>query len=102
MILLVSFVSGFADYHDSVKTYLNNLSFSTQDGYDVIQLENASYMNQIGAPQLPVKIVRILIPIDKKVDSISIDSVSMQALNGKYHLYPVQAPVPTSMSLEYN
>ncbi|MGI6291751.1 MAG: C25 family cysteine peptidase [Bacteroidales bacterium] len=100
MILLISSVYCFADYSDSVRTNLSDLSFSTQEGYDVIQLKNASYINQIGAPQLPIKIIRILIPIDKKVDSISIDSVNVQQLNGKYNLYPVQTPVPINISLE--
>ncbi|OQA90981.1 MAG: Gingipain R1 precursor [Bacteroidetes bacterium ADurb.Bin234] len=40
-----------------------------------------------------------LIPIDKKVESITIDSVSIQQLAGTYAIYPVQTPVPTSISL---
>jgi hypothetical protein len=98
MILLVSYVYCFADYKDSVKANVSDLRFSTQDGYDVIGLENASYIDQIGAPQLPAKIVRLLIPIDKKVDSISIDSVCVQQLAGTYHIYPVQAAIPMNVS----
>lgn len=98
MLFLVSFVYSFADYSDSVKTNVSDVCFSTQDGYDVIGLANASYINQIGAPQLPIKVIRILIPIDKKVDSIRIDSVRMQTLNGKYYLYPVQAAIPMNIA----
>ena len=98
MILIISSVYCFADYSDSVRTYLSDLSFSTQDGYDVVSLENASYISQIGAPKLPVKIVRLLIPIDQKVESISIDSVCIQQVDGTYSIYPVQAPIPTNVS----
>lgn len=48
---------------------------------------------------MPVKKVSFLIPIDKKVESITIDSVSVQQLAGTYAIYPVQTPVPTSVSI---
>lgn len=88
----------YADYNDSVTTNQNDLIFSVNNGYDVVSINNYFYTEEIGAPQLPVKILSFVIPADKKVNSIIINSTTVQQLSGTYNIYPVQTPVPTNLA----
>ena len=87
----------FADYTGTVNTSQNELSFSTNNGYNVVTLQNGSLTAEVGAPELPVKILRFVIPIDKKVSGIVINNTTIQQLAGTYNIYPVQTPVPTNL-----
>jgi len=89
----------FADYTGVVTTSQSDLSFSTKSGYDVVSLPDGQYTHVIGAPQLPVKTLNFIIPIDKMVSSIVINSTTVQQLSGTYNIFPVQTPVLTSMSM---
>jgi hypothetical protein len=71
ILLLCRFVS-YADYTDSVTTNSNELEFTTQNGYDIVTINNGYYTKEISEPQLPVKIFRFVVPIDKKVKNIVI------------------------------
>ncbi len=97
-ILLFAALFSFADYTGTVTTSQSDLSFSTNNGYNVVSLKNGFYTEEIGAPQLPVKILSFLIPADKKVGSITINSTTIQQLSGTYNIYPAQTPIPTNMS----
>jgi|LSQX01.1.fsa_nt_gb hypothetical protein len=55
VLLLGLFFNCFADYTDTVRTYQNELNFSTVNGYDAVSLSNGLFTDEIGAPQLPVK-----------------------------------------------
>lgn len=87
-----------ADYNGSVTTSSGDLTYSTIGNYDIVSIPNGFYTEEIGAPQLPVKIISIVIPVDKKVNDIIINSTSVQQLTGTFNIYPVQTPVPTNLS----
>src|SRR5208283_3816088 len=98
LILLILFkLICYANYTYTVTTSQNDLSFSTNSGYNIVTLKGGEHTGEIGAPQLPVKILSFLIPIDKMVSSIIINSTSIQQLPGTYNIYPVQTPIPTNM-----
>ena len=48
------------------------------------------YADNSGSPELPVKVLRFLIPADSKVESISIDGSTSKEIEGEYNVYPVQ------------
>jgi len=98
-ILCWGFVA-YADYTGTVTTNQSELTFSTNSWYDVVALPEGFYTKEIGAPQLPVRTISILIPIDKMVSSITINSTTIQQLSGTYNIYPVQTPIPTNMTLD--
>ncbi|TAL61043.1 MAG: hypothetical protein EPN85_05835 [Bacteroidetes bacterium] len=87
-----------ADYTGTVTTNQNDLNFSKKDGYDVLSLKDKHFTKAIGAPEMPAKTLSILIPIDKKVSSIVINSSAMQQISGAYNIYPVQKPMRTGTS----
>jgi hypothetical protein len=93
LVLLQQFAS--ANYTGTITTNQNELTFSTKGGYDFIAFQSPVCLNQIGAPQLPAKIIRVLMPIDQKVSSIVINSTTVQQLTGTYNIYPAQRPLLT-------
>ena len=96
--LLFTVLFSYAGYNGTVLTNQNELSFSNNGNYDIVSFTNGLYTDEIGAPQLPVKVLSFLIPVDKKVSSITITGTTFQQLSGTYNIYPVQTPVPTNMS----
>lgn len=82
----------FADYNGSVITDQTELSFSQVDDYDIISLYECYYAEEEGAPQLPVKILQYVIPIDINVKNIIIDSSEETQISGEYNIYPAQPP----------
>ena len=95
MITVVLFCTStlvFADYNGNITTNETELSFSHKDGYDVIRLEKGWFTEDIGEPQLPIKILKYVIPIDMNVSDISINSSQQEELSGSYFVYPAQTP----------
>ncbi|MBI4649009.1 MAG: VCBS repeat-containing protein, partial [Bacteroidia bacterium] len=102
-ILLLSFVlssvcffntPAFADYTDEILTDSSELIFSVKDNYDVIEFIEGYTTEEVGAPQLPVKIVKFVIPINVNVSNIIINNSSYQQLSGTFSIYPYQQPSP--------
>ncbi|MBC8525661.1 MAG: hypothetical protein H8D22_02145 [Candidatus Cloacimonetes bacterium] len=99
--LLVLFCTStllFADYNGNVLTELEELSFIQIDEYDLIILKNGYFTEEIGAPKLPVKIKKYLIPLDMKPINISVTSTEQTELENQYYIYPAQTPQPTDGS----
>jgi len=86
----------FANYTGTVTTSQSELTFSTKNGYNVVSLKGNQYTNTIGHPEMPVKTLSFLIPIDQKVSSIVINNTTVQQISGNYTIYPVQTPVPNT------
>ncbi len=97
-LLLIGVLSGYANYNGTVYTNQNELVFSTSENYDIVSITNGFFTEEIGAPQLPVKILSFLIPVDKKVSEVIINSTNIQQLSGYYNIFPVQTPVSTNLS----
>ncbi len=70
-----------------------DLSFTKQNGYDVVRMKNAGYIFREGAPKVPVMNHTFCIPPDAKVTGIEVLSVEKEFL-GNYRIYPVQPPRP--------
>lgn len=50
----------------------NALTFSQENGYDVVRLEGAYLTQDYGKPQVPVKVVNFLIPPSSKAVEINV------------------------------
>ena len=71
---------------------LSNLSFSTEGGYDVISLIGCDYVEEIGKPMLPLKVISLVIPTDMKVTGFTINSCDSTGISGDYNIFPAQPP----------
>jgi len=69
----------------------NDLTILQNGIYDEIIITNEnSFTNEIGSPQLPIKIVSFVLPYNSTVLDIQVNSLTEQKLNGNYYIYPVQ------------
>ena len=92
VVLLCTSTLVFADYNGSVNTNQSELIFSQKDEYDFITFEKNYFTEEVGSPQLPVKILEYVIPIDMNVKDIIINSCEQVQIDGTYFVYPAQPP----------
>ena len=88
----------YADYKGSVITDPQELSFSQIDSFDVVSFEDGYFTDEEGSPQLPVKILKFLIPVDVNVVEVTVNYNEMVDLDGIYDIYPAQPPFLTDGS----
>ena len=68
------------------------LSFGSLEGYDLIQLEDASYGELPGQPMLPSRLVKIALPDGMIAQSARADNITDSVLEGEFFVYPAQPP----------
>ncbi|GAB1452553.1 hypothetical protein MASR2M47_26090 [Draconibacterium sp.] len=75
-----------------------------QDGniYSVINLADCSYLMEEGVPNLPVKIIKLIIPVGEVAVGVNITNTSGGIISLNYPVMPVQKPIPTSIDFEGN
>lgn len=80
----------------------NDFSFSTQNGYDKVQLDEGRFTTEIGKPMVPVKNIKIALPADMKVTGIYINELKEERVDGAFLLYPVQLTLRSSQTENEN
>ena len=80
----------YAQISDTKNLILNQLEFTTDKGYDKVNISGYDLTDIVGAPQLPVKTFSYFIPEGSKVAEISITSITEEILNDVYDVYPSQ------------
>ncbi|MCL2312577.1 MAG: hypothetical protein FWC41_08875 [Firmicutes bacterium] len=85
---LTTFIN--AQISDSFIVTPNDVVFKQNEGYDEIAVSECAFTNEIGYPQLPVKIMSFVLPYNSTVTNIQINSVTEQKLSGNYYIFPVQ------------
>lgn len=83
----------------------NDISFNKEKGddgieYDRINLNKGTHLSEVGKPELPTKLINLLIPVDQDVDNIITTNFSTTEKTGKYNIYPTQPDYPTSIDIE--
>ena len=80
-----------AQVNDSFTLNQNDVIIQQNGVYDVISFEGCSYTDEIGNPQLPVKIVSYVLPYHSTIIGIDV-MVTQQKLNGNFYVFPAQPP----------
>jgi parallel beta-helix repeat protein len=62
--------------------------------WDVVELAGCAFMTRVGEPMLPVKTVCVAIPLNSRVDSVTVSSFSREELTEEYSIYPAQPLTP--------
>ena len=68
------------DLYFTMQYSLNDISFSTKQGFDVISLQQCSFLSEIGKPMLPVQHLLIALPAGLEATSIHVLSTQTQTL----------------------
>jgi parallel beta-helix repeat protein len=84
----------------TIQFSLNDLTFETLLGYDIVRLRDAGSLHEEGKPMVPSKCIQLAIPEGMKVTDVRILHTDQEELPGFYNLYPAQRPVPTGNSTE--
>jgi len=84
----------------SVDFSIADLVFSASQGFDIIYLKSCDITDQVGEPQLPVKLLHIALPPGSKVEQVVVTEAESQILPQEYHLFPAQPPQILSLTNE--
>ena len=82
-----------AQVSDSFVLSSKEVTHRQNGSFDELIIEEYSFTDEIGNPQLPVKIVSYVIPYNATVTGIDV-TVSQQKLSGNYYIFPAQPPIP--------
>lgn len=94
-LLLIGYMTGLAQIGGLVEVNVNELSFSKQDGYDVIRWNGGDgKIQQIGAPELPVILKTYVVPLEAKLTEVEVSVSNRVSMDGTFTPYPVQPPIP--------
>lgn len=94
-LLLAGYMAVRAQISGQAEVNVNDLSFSKQDGYDVIRWNGGDYkIQQAGAPELPVILKTYVVPLEAKLTRVEASVSNRMAVNGNFMPYPVQPPIP--------
>jgi hypothetical protein len=96
----ISYNSSFSGVDYTVLSSENDLAFDRKDGYDLIDLKDGEKIGEIGKPDLPLKLVHLLIPNDSEVESLIIITDSYEVVEGEYFIFPVQPDEKTDGMVE--
>jgi hypothetical protein len=64
--------------------------------YDTVRMEDTSSYQRTGAPIIPIRPVRVLIPYGKKIAACNVTALDTHQVPGTYRLAPAQKPYPLS------
>lgn len=90
--ILVNY-SLWSQIQDNFNFDTNMITSTSIENFTKISFNSCDFTQEVGAPELPYKVVQYVIPYDKKVSSISLDSSRYITL-GSYLVYPAQPVYP--------
>jgi hypothetical protein len=101
LIFLFGFYQAKADeISQSVDFSTADLVFSTSRGFDIIYLKGCDITDQVGEPQLPMKLLHVALPPSSKIEQVVVTKVESQTLPNDYHIFPAQPPQILSLMNE--
>jgi hypothetical protein len=93
LILLFGFSQAEADrISQAVDFSTADLIFSSSEGFDIIYLKGCEITDQVGEPQLPVKLLQVALPPGSKVERVVVTGSESQILPDNYEVFPAQPP----------
>ncbi|MEO0129865.1 MAG: C25 family cysteine peptidase [candidate division WOR-3 bacterium] len=100
-IIAIAILLGAEEITKNINFGMNDLSFTKQDGYDCVSIKEAWSNFEAGRPNLPVKVVNLVIPSDAEVKDLQFTSNQVE-IPGDYKIMPVQKPLGYDTTGEIN
>jgi hypothetical protein len=83
----------------TVEFQLSDFSFDKIDEYDFVRLDG-DYLADPGKPMLPCRTLKIALPDGFAVQSVRIDNVVHETVDGRYDIFPSQPPYRVGQSFD--
>ncbi len=88
--------SYFSEVSHTIHCSGSDIIMGKRDGYDVIDLKDGARTGEIGKPDLPLRLVHLLIPNDFEVESMIITGDGFRVMEGEYIVFPAQPDQKTN------
>jgi len=79
----------------------NDFIFASQDGYDIVWLQEGDNSNEIGKPAMPVKNIVVALPSGIEVQQVNLVDVKSVDIQGEFTIFPAQ-PAKRTNGLDDN
>lgn len=99
MLALIIQTTTFGQVSHSVNFSKNNALTSSVKGEDGVEYQRIIFTQthstqEIGNPELPEKYIKLIVPSNQDVESVTINNIKQENVEGDYLVFPVQYPVP--------
>ncbi len=84
------------------KVVVDTTAAADGNTYSIIKFADCSFSSEEGNPQLPVRMVNLIIPANEEPVKVICSKGGGKALPLKYPILPVQKPIPTSVNFDGN
>ena len=81
---------------------ISEITGEDSNTYAKLEYNDLQFTDEIGKPELPVKYINLIIPIDQKVREVNLSLSGQETINISNLVYPTQPPVPTLIGFEGN
>ena len=81
-----------AELSQTLQFFTEDMIFSKSDGFDMLYLKGCDITDKVGKPQLPVKLVHMVLPAGSKVEEVVVTGAEGVFLPEHYQIFPVQPP----------
>lgn len=75
----------------------DDFSFGSLSGYDLVTMDEGTFLDEIGKPLIPAKNIMIALPHEMQVKQVRLISVQDQPIPGSYTIVPAQKPLPVGV-----
>lgn len=98
-LVLSLYFTSFGQVSHSVNFSQESKQFSSIIGEDDVQYQRIVFdqthsTQEVGNPELPEKYIKLIVPSNQDVESITINNLEQKNVSGDYFIYPTQYPVP--------
>lgn len=102
LLLMLAFIiqtATFGQVSHSISFSKNDAQISSFKGEDAVEYQRIIFTQthstqEIGNPELPEKYIKLIVPSNQDVESVTINSLRQENVSGNYLIYPAQHPVP--------
>ncbi len=98
VVLVVFASSANAGFSTTLQFSMSDVSESTDQGYDILNVAGCHLAGEPGMPWLPCRSANFIIPRGQSVTNVQVKVLSKRQLPGSYYLYPAQPPRPISQT----
>ena len=99
-VLVIFSSTGFAQISYQVFFSERDLIFEQKDGFDVVSLKGGIRSQDVGCPDLPIKLIHLILPNDSEVADVSITNAQHILLDGDFLIFPGQPDEKTDYAYE--